>query len=425
MIEGSTHKVLSGSERRSILMGQISLYGTAFTLLHFFIDFGQGMYQSAIFDLIISLSVFICYILNRLKYHRLSKFAGLVVLNSVILIYASVVPKEIGVYLFYFPLMAVSFALFGEDEKKYRYPFIVLPFTLLIVLFVTDFNVFGDYKFDAPPGTKMFFLINIISSGFIMILAISFMQALNEAAEKELQALAEEVNIKNSELEKTNKELDRFLYSTSHDLQSPLSSIKGLINVARYDTTDNRTHAYFDKMTDRVNSLENFIKDIIDYSKNDRTHVASELTDMSVLLNEVTENLKYVNGAELIKIKKDVQLEKHVEIDKSRISVVLSNLLANAIKYHDSSKSNQWISIEVSNSNQTLKIRVSDNGSGISEEHQNRIFDMFYRGTLKSTGSGLGLYIVKEAVEKMSGEISVYSKPGEGSSFLVVVPLSE
>ena len=119
MIEGLTRTILSGRERRSILMGQISLYGTAFTLLHFFIDFGQGMYQSAIFDLIISLAIFICYIANRLHYHSVAKFAGLMVLNTVLLIYASVVPKEIGVYLFYFPLMAVSFALFGEEEKKY------------------------------------------------------------------------------------------------------------------------------------------------------------------------------------------------------------------------------------------------------------------------------------------------------------------
>jgi signal transduction histidine kinase len=405
-------------------MGQISLYGTAFTLLHFFIDFAQGMYQSAIFDLIISLSIFICYLLNRLKYHRIAKFSGLVVLNAVLLIYASVVPKEVGVYLFYFPLMVVSFALFGDDEKKFRYPFIFLPFLLLITLFVTDFNILGEFKFDSPPGTKLFFLINIISCGFIMILSVSFMQKLNEAAERDLQLLAEEVNLKNDELERTNKELDRFLYSTSHDLQSPLASIKGLINVARYDTKDTTTHTYFDKMIDRVNSLENLIKDIIDYSKNDRTHVAAELTDFNSLVDEVTENLKYFNGAESIHFKKEIQLHGPVEIDKSRLSVILSNLMANAIKYHDFSKSNQWIAVEVSNSNRSLKIRVSDNGSGIPEEHQTRIFDMFYRGTVRSNGSGLGLYIVKQAVEKMNGEISVYSKPAEGSSFLVSLPLS-
>ncbi|HEY0654953.1 MAG TPA: HAMP domain-containing sensor histidine kinase [Chryseosolibacter sp.] len=416
--------LVSGRERRSILMGQISLYGTAFTLLHFFIDFAQEMYQSAIFDLIISLSIFICYILNRLHYHRVAKFSGLVVLNVVLLIYASVVPKEIGVYLFYFPLMVVSFALFGEDEKQFRYPFIFLPFVLLILLFMTDFNILGDFKFDSPPGTKMFFLINIISSGFIMILSVSFMQKLNEAAERDLQLLAEEINLKNDELERTNKELDRFLYSTSHDLQSPLASIKGLINVARYDTKEAATHAYFDKMTDRVNSLENLIKDIIDYSKNDRTHVAIEPTDFNCLVDEVTENLKYFNGAESIHFKKEIHLHGPVNVDKTRINVVLSNLMANAIKYHDFSKPNQWIAVEVTNSNRSLKIRVSDNGTGIQEEHQSRIFDMFYRGTVRSNGSGLGLYIVKQAVEKMNGEISVYSKPAEGSSFLVSLPLS-
>lgn len=419
-----TQTLASGRERRSILMGQISLYGTAFTLLHFFIDFAQGMYQSAIFDLVISLSIFICYILNRLQHHRIAKFSGLVVLNAVLLIYASVVPKEVGVYLFYFPLMVVSFALFGEDEKHFRYPLIFLPFTLLITLFVTDFNVLGNFKFDSPPGTKLFFLINIISSGFIMILSVSFMQQLNEAAERDLQRLAEEVNLKNRELERTNKELDRFLYSTSHDLQSPLASIKGLINVARYDTKDTGTLAYFDKMVDRVHSLENLIKDIIDYSKNDRTHVASEPTDFNCLVDEVTENLKYFKGAESIHFKKEIQLHGPVEIDKARMNVVLSNLMANAIKYHDFNKSNQWIRVEVSKSNRSLKIRVSDNGTGIAQEHQTRIFDMFYRGTINSTGSGLGLYIVKQAVEKMNGEISVYSKPGEGSSFLVSLPLS-
>jgi signal transduction histidine kinase len=417
-------KLASGNERRSVLMGQIFLYGTAFTLLHFFIDFGQGMYQSAIFDLIISLSVFICYITNRLKYHRIAKFSGLVIINIVLLIYASVVPQEIGVYLFYFPLIVVSFALFGDDEKKWRYPFVILPFTLLIILFLTDFNILSGFKFESPPGTKLFFLINIISSGFVMILSINFMQNLNEAAEAELQNLAEEINMKNRELEKTNKELDRFLYSTSHDLQSPLSSIKGLINVARYDTTDTGTHVYFDKMTDRVNSLENLIKDIIDYSKNDRTQVSNEPTDMHKLVEEVTENLKYINGAASITIHKHVKVDDAVVIDKGRVNVVLGNLMANAIKYHDSRKSDQWIDVEISNHDQLLRIKVSDNGIGIPNEHQSRIFDMFYRGTEKSTGSGLGLYIVKQAVEKMQGQISVDSKPGEGSSFLVSVPLA-
>jgi signal transduction histidine kinase len=111
-------------------------------------------------------------------------------------------------------------------------------------------------------------------------------------------------------------------------------------------------------------------------------------------------------------------------MDKSRLHVILSNLLANAIKYHDLRKEHRWISIDVSNSGDTVKLKISDNGTGIQPEHQERIFEMFYRGTVLSSGSGLGLYIVKQAVEKMEGTITVQSVAGEGSSFLVVLPVS-
>jgi signal transduction histidine kinase len=250
------------------------------------------------------------------------------------------------------------------------------------------------------------------------------MLTLNEASEKELQKLTEEVKAKNQDLEKTNSELDRFLYSTSHDLRSPLASVKGLINVARYDTADPKMHHYFNLMTDRIDRLEDFIKDIIDYSKNARTDLRSEPVDFNSLIKEVADNLKYAEGASGIDFKNVIQLDHHVIMDKGRLSVILSNLLANAIKYHDMRKAYRWISVDVSNSENTIKLKVSDNGTGISPEHQQRIFEMFYRGTVLSSGSGLGLYIVKQAVEKMEGTITVQSAAGEGSSFLIVLPVS-
>ena len=117
-------------------------------------------------------------------------------------------------------------------------------------------------------------------------------------------------------------------------------------------------------------------------------------------------------------------LRYDVKADKNRLAVVLNNLMANAIKYHDPKKAVQWIKVEVSNSNGTLKVKVSDNGMGIDPEHHDKVFDMFYRGTLHSNGSGLGLYIVRETVAKMNGTISLDSKPGEGSSFLITLPVS-
>jgi signal transduction histidine kinase len=248
---------------------------------------------------------------------------------------------------------------------------------------------------------------------------------LNESTEQHLQQLAEEVKAKNEDLEKANTELDRFLYSTSHDLRSPLSSIKGLINVARYDNRDMKIAGYFDMMTDRVNRLECFIKDIIDYSKNERTEIVTESVDLHVLVNEVIDNLKFVEGADTIKFEQHININHPVQADKTRLSIILNNLVANAIKYHDPSKENRWISITTNNSNGTVKLIVSDNGTGIKEEYQEKIFDMFYRGTLLSSGSGLGLYIVKQAVEKMHGRIAVNSESGQGSTFFVTVPLPE
>jgi signal transduction histidine kinase len=410
--------------RRNILSGKIALYCTGFALLHFFIDFFQGMYESAAFDAGIAGAIFFCFVLNRFKFYRATKIIGLSILNFSLGIYACVVPKEIGVYLFFFPLIAISCALFGPGEKKLRILFISLPFSLLLLLILTDFGLLSQFRFESADDTRVFFLLNAVSSGIILIMTISFMLNINEESEKELQKLAEEVEAKNRDLEKTNSELDRFLYSTSHDLRAPLSSVKGLINVAQYDTTDPVMHGYFKLMTQRIDRLEDFIKDIIDYSKNARTDLRHEPVDFNSLITEAADNLKYAEGASGINLKKEIHIGHRIVMDKSRLNVILSNLLANAIKYHDLRKEHRWISIDVSNSGSTLKLKVSDNGTGIQSEHLGRIFEMFYRGTVLSSGSGLGLYIVKQAVEKMEGTITVQSVPGEGSSFLVVLPVS-
>jgi signal transduction histidine kinase len=410
--------------KRNLLVSKITLMSTSIAGVHTFIDFYTGYIKSGLFDGGITIVLFLCYTINRLKFHLAAKIIGLTFMNLAFVVFASVVPKEVGVYMYYFPLMAVSTAVFGVKERTFRYFFIGLPFLLLVTLLATDFKVLGNTAFYTAPGSNFFFVINIISSGVILIMCIDFMRRLNEVSENKLQQLALEIKAKNDDLEKTNAELDRFLYSTSHDLRSPLASIKGLISVARYDTTDKKIHGYFDMVIDRVNRLEHFIKDIIDYSKNSRTELRHEPIDFNALLNEVVESLRYVDNAGSIQFRNDVTVDHTISADKGRLSVVLTNLMANAIKYHDLRKECPWIQVKVSNSGGTVKLRVSDNGTGISEEHQEKIFEMFYRGTAQSNGSGLGLYIVKQAVEKMQGTIKVQSAVGQGTEFSIEVPVS-
>ena len=121
----------------------------------------------------------------------------------------------------------------------------------------------------------------------------------------------------------------------------------------------------------------------------------------------------------------DNKLNDSVEVqsDAYRLKVVFSNLISNAIKYHDLAKDKPYILISC-DKNHGYHINVEDNGIGIPEEHQSKIFDMFYRAHDRSEGSGLGLYIVKETLTKIGGQISVASEHGKGSTFSITLPLA-
>src|SRR5436190_12154695 len=107
-------------EKRNVLGGKITLYCTGFALLHLALDASQQHYKSVLFDGAIATIIFSCYLLNLFKFHRFAKITGLLSLNIAFVIYASVVPKEVGIYLFYFPLVAASSAFFNDHEKELR-----------------------------------------------------------------------------------------------------------------------------------------------------------------------------------------------------------------------------------------------------------------------------------------------------------------
>ena len=108
--------------------------------------------------------------------------------------------------------------------------------------------------------------------------------------------------------------------------------------------------------------------------------------------------------------------------DGRRISIILKNLISNSIKYHDFKKNNQFIRVEIAYSGSSAIVTVADNGIGIDKEHLDNIFKMFYRADEGSKGSGLGLYIVKETVDKLNGRIEVVSEASKGTSFKITIP---
>jgi PAS domain S-box-containing protein len=239
---------------------------------------------------------------------------------------------------------------------------------------------------------------------------------------EERKMAEQQIRLQNDLLAKANDELDRFVYSASHDLRAPLSSLLGLISIAEKTDSTSEIMLCLEMMKKRVVTMEGFIKEITDYSRNSRLGVEKQPVHIRALIQEVVDSLKYTSGAERIKIEFDIRPDLTFITDANRLKVIMNNLIANAIKYHDLTKDSPFIRIRADSTGGNNVILVSDNGQGIPREHVGHIFDMFFRASENSEGSGLGLYIVKETLNKLMGTISVESEQYKGSAFKVQLP---
>jgi signal transduction histidine kinase len=223
---------------------------------------------------------------------------------------------------------------------------------------------------------------------------------------------------------KINKELDSFVYSVSHNLRAPLMSVLGLINLVQVENkkTDPGMNTYFSMMQQSIHKLDDTLKEILDYSRNARSELNVESVDLQRMIEESFDRMKYMDGSEYITKTVQVSAKAALHTDAYRLSVIINNLVSNAIKYRDAGKPENHIDIEAEISESKLSIVFRDNGIGISDDYINKIFDMFFRATDRSEGAGLGLYIVKETVDKLHGDIMVESKIGQGTSFKIYVP---
>ena len=227
---------------------------------------------------------------------------------------------------------------------------------------------------------------------------------------------------RNDELTKINAELDRFVYSASHDLRAPLMSVKGLLNMIKLDPESSNKDHYLLLIEQSVNKLDNFILDIINYSRNSRMQVIAKEIDFNELLRESVDTLKYMEGADKIELFSDIRSDVSFYSDYSRLLIIFNNIISNAVRYRDFRKTNSYLSVEITTTQTHAAMTFSDNGIGIAEEYVDHVFKMFFRASAESKGSGLGLYIVKGVVEKMDGTIELTSRLGEGTSFHIVIP---
>ena len=298
---------------------------------------------------------------------------------------------------------------------------ILLSFFSVIVLYYTNFRPFPQI-YISPELINNFTAFNLFT--FLTIGCIlSYMFSRNNAQFlNKIRESNQHLEHKNQELEKLNAELDRFVYSVSHDLRSPIASVLGLISLSKEETDIQQLRHYLDLKEKSMLKLDGFIRDILDYSRNTRVESKVGIIDFK----EVITNIFQLHDPEV----KNVKLEKHLNVEASvpfegdtyRLGLVLNNLISNSIRYYNPSQLNPMVSVHVKINEVKAEIEMSDNGIGIGKEHLDKIFNMFYRASSHSKGSGLGLYIVREAITKMNGSIRVTSTENSGTTFFIEIP---
>jgi len=245
-----------------------------------------------------------------------------------------------------------------------------------------------------------------------------------KVAEKtqEIQQSEQELKAQNERLEKTNSELDSFVYRVSHDLRAPISSALGLISLIEISDTEAEREQYIELLQQSMYRIDTFIKDILVLSRNSRTDISVEPVDFNQMVWEIFEQHAYDEDAKSVEQLMEIQVTEAFYSDKLRIKFILNNLITNAIRYHNPYHKHPWVKVAIRSTEQGVEICVSDNGLGIKEEQQAKVFDMFYRASSDKTGSGLGLYIVKETADKLRGSVHLSSDFGKGSNFTVNLP---
>lgn len=223
-------------------------------------------------------------------------------------------------------------------------------------------------------------------------------------------------------LQKVNFDLDNFVYHASHDLRAPLRTVLGMLGILKSETNKEQRKRCVDLIEGSIRRLDALVIDLLSISRNNRTNNPLVRINFMVEVNQAVSSFYHVGNTKNLEITTKISQPAPFVADLTRVRIVLNNLISNAIKYRRYYLDRSFVDIRIWVDEKAAHIEIEDNGEGIPEDRLPFIYDMFYRASERSEGSGLGLYIVKDVLQKLEGTIEVDSTFDKGTTFTISIP---
>lgn len=250
------------------------------------------------------------------------------------------------------------------------------------------------------------------------------LQSYNDKLEAEVKKATADLLVANTSLEKVNKELDNFIYKTSHDIRGPLASLKGMCNVALMDVKDQLALGYLQKLDETATKLNRILTRLLIINQINSAAIHPEPLDMDKVVDDIILLESKKGLPKGFQFKRDIQRNMIFRSDDALIRIILENLIDNAIKFHnDSARVIPFAHIKIFMEGPHMHIHVIDNGVGIALENPDKIFQMFTRASEKSGTGGLGLYLIKQAVSRLGGDVGLQLTSEGFTEFYATLPL--
>lgn len=377
------------------------------------------------FSTLSTIVVYAAILLVNKRNPQLAAHLFIFVLTFLITLFSYLLGKASNVHLMLILVIVGNPFILDNQKNIQKYIHILHPSLFYTLLELTSFRLRFIIPFEdiSPEQIAIFGTVNaILLFTLLPLISIVIIQS-NYKAAQEIKQTNQALQERNDELSKINEELDQFAYRVSHDLRSPLNSVRGILSILEDAKNEDELKLYHQLMRKSVDKLDDFIREVLDQSLNNRLEVEIEEVDLKHLIQDIFEQMKYAANEKNIHFSFAIQANAQVfASDNRRLKIIFHNLLSNAIRYADTQKEKPFIDLKANVQTQNTIITLQDNGMGIDKEHIEKVFDMFYRANTSITGTGLGLYLVKECVDKLEGTIQLESEAGVGTTFILTFP---